>query len=157
MNGSVPFSTDHDVDLQRVQESNLPSIIKEELEKFLTWDFDCSRFQNKQLFKILERAVLSEVMGTLIGLRLTEESLNEVRTRYSEIGDYLFDQRYRLLDITFLATLYMRVIQSLVYSSERGCRATCWYAILPRLTQFHVTYFEQLVLEKGDSYQQAFL
>lgn len=51
MNGSDLFSTDHHVDLQRVQECNLPSVIKGELEKFLTWDFDCSRFENKHLFK----------------------------------------------------------------------------------------------------------
>ena len=134
----------HAIDLQKIRDSNLPEIIKTDVEDMISWEFDETRMDGEALFSILERGVFHRVTSVLENLGLCEDNIREVVLCYENVAERLFDIEYLWLEMIFPRTLYMNCIRSLVYSRNRPVNETCWYHVLPRQMRFHVMYFQHL-------------
>ena len=132
------------VDRQKIRESDLPEVIKREVEDMISWDFSETWYESEVLFSMLERGIFHRVIDRVENLGLMEENFNEVRSCYERIAERLLDHEYMLMDFIFPRTLYMKCIRSLVYSTCRPCYETCWFHLLPRQMRLHVTYFQHL-------------
>ena len=132
------------LDIQKIMDSDLPVIIKMELEKFIYWDFNETLVESWILLNMLERGVVFRVIDKCRDLNLMESNLKEICLCYENLAGQLLDEEYMLQELVFPETLYMECIKSLIYETHRPCSETSWYNLLPRHTRFHVTYFQNL-------------
>ena len=99
---------------------------------------------SRVLFNMLERGVVFRVIDKCRNFNLMKSNLRKICLCYENIAGQLLDDEYRLQELVFPDTLYMKCIHSLVYKTDRPCNETCWYHILPPQMRFHVTFFRIL-------------
>ena len=67
-----------EVDIQKIRDSDLPAIIKTEVENFISWDFNETWVDSRVLFNILERGVVFRVIDKCRNFILMESNLQEI-------------------------------------------------------------------------------
>ena len=97
------------------------------------------------LLYILERGVTFRVIDRCRDLNLRDTNLKEICLCYENIAERLLNEEYKLLVLVFPNNIYMKCINSLVFSTDRPCDETCWFHILPRQIRFHITYYQHLM------------
>ena len=144
-----------EVDLQKLRDSDFPEIIKAEVQDFIIWNFNEALFELSTLFNILERGVTFRVIDRCRDLNLDDTNLREICLCYENIAERLLNEEYRLLELVFPNTLYMKCINSLVFSTDRSFNETCWFHLLPRLIRFHITYYQHLMWYADSKYMKS--
>ena len=144
-----------EVDLQKLRDSDFPEIIKAEVQDFIIWNFNEALFELSTLFNILERGVTFRVIDRCRDLNLDDTNLREICLCYENIAERLLNEEYRLLELVFPNTLYMKCINSLVFSTDRPCNETCWFHLLPRQIRFHITYYQHLMWYADSKYMKS--
>ena len=104
-----------EVDLQKIRDSDFPEIIKAEVQDFIIWNFNEALFELSTLFNILERGITFRVIDRCRDLNLDDTNLREICLCYENIAERLLNEEYRLLELVFPNTLYMKCINSLVF------------------------------------------
>lgn len=145
MSSNIITALDKDVEL--VEGSSLPQILKKDLLDFMFWgEFNTEDQEPESLFKLLERAATHNVFKVVESLGLSADSIDEITRRYEEVETYLLNKEYGAWELAYPSSLYMRCVQALVYGRKEPCDQLCIYSCLPRLIRFHVLYYEQLAL-----------
>ena len=144
-----------EVDLQKLRDSDFPEIIKAEVQDFIIWNFNEALFELSTPFNILERGVTFRVIDRCRDLNLDDTNLREICRCYENIAERLFNEEYRLLELVFPNTLYMKCINSLVFSTDRSCNETCWFHLLPRQIRLHITYYRHLMWYADSKYMKS--
>ena len=121
-----------------IRDSDLPEVIKADVEDMNSWVFNETRMELEILFSVVERGVFHRVTNTLENLVSFEDNIREVDFCYENVTERLFDVEFMLVDMVFPQTIYMNCIRSLVYNTNRPVNETCWYHLLPRPMRFHV-------------------
>ena len=145
----------YEVDLQKIRDSDLPAIIKTEVENFITWNFNEALVEPGVLFNMLERSVVFRVNDKCRNLNLMESNLREICLCYEKIAGQLLDDEYRKQELVFPDTLYMQCIHTLIYQADSPCNETCWFRLLPRQMRFHVTYYQNLRWYEENKYAES--
>ena len=114
----------HAEDLRKIRNSDLPEIIKKDVEDMISWDFNDAHMEPDVLFLVLERGVFHCVMNRLQNLGLFEDNIREVLC-YENVTERLFDVEFMLLDMVFPHSMYLNCICSLIYSTNRPVNETC--------------------------------
>lgn len=97
--------------------------------------------EEEYFFRVLEKVMVFRVITNVNRMDVTDKSQFEIKQTLKEIGEYLLEREHGALELVYPSSLYMSVIKSIVYGSGSDGQ---YYDDLPRLTRFHVSYYEEL-------------